>query len=292
MFTMLGAGAIGLKGYSLADSISLARESGFDAVQFDLREAAGLADANGIDHVVSLFADAGVRPGVWNLPVAWRDDSQRDADLAALPRLLEVARALDCPRATSGIMPGSDERTFDDNMAWTVERLRPAAEALATGGCVVGLEFIGPATFRARFAHEFIYTLGGILDLAGHVGTGNVGVLLDAWHLYTSGDSVADMAGLTAARVVAVHVNDAPPNVPVDEQVDDVRALPVETGVIEIVPFMRALREIGFDGPVMPEPFSQALDDLAAGDPSAAAREAARTMTNLWTAAGLRPAGN
>ncbi|MBA2753097.1 MAG: sugar phosphate isomerase/epimerase [Chloroflexia bacterium] len=287
MYTMLGAGAIGLKGYPLADSISLARQSGFDAVQFDLRDAASLAEARGIDHVTSLFADAGVRPGVWNLPVAWRDDARRLDDLAGLPRLMEVARALDCPRATSGIMPGSDERPFAENLAWHVERLGPVAAALARDGCVLGLEFIGPTTFRAPFAHEFIYTLGGIIDLARHLGTGNVGVLLDAWHLYTSGDAVSNMAGLTAADIVAVHVNDAPPGIPIAEQVDNARALPVETGVIEIVPFMRALVDIGFDGPVMPEPFSQALDDLAARDPAAAAREAARTMANLWSAAGL-----
>ncbi len=292
MFTMLSAGAIGLKGYGLADSVALARESGFDAVQFDLREAADLADAEGIDRVVSLFADAGVRPGAWNLPVAWRDDSQRDVDLAALPRLLEVAAALDCRRATSGIMPGSDDRAFDDNMDWTVARLRPAAAALATSGCVLALEFIAPATYRARFTHEFVYTLGGILDIADKVGTGNVGVLLDAWHLYTSGGTVADMTGLTADQVVVVHVNDAPAGIPLDEQIDTVRALPVETGVIEIVAFMHALRDIGYDGPVMPEPFSQALDDLAARDPGAAAREAARTMSNLWSAAGLGPTGS
>ena len=64
--------------------------------------------------------------------------------------------------------------------------------------------------------------------------------------------------------------------------------LPMETGVIDLVGFMRPLREMGYDGPVMPEPFSQRLNDLAATDPEAAVREAARSMDALWRAAGFR----
>jgi sugar phosphate isomerase/epimerase len=71
-----------------------------------------------------------------------------------------------------------------------------------------------------------------------------------------------------------------------------VRALPMETEVIDLVGFMRALREMGYDGPVMPEPFSQRLNDLAATDPPAAAREAARSMDALWRAAGLGMMGD
>lgn len=76
------------------------------------------------------------------------------------------------------------------------------------------------------------------------------------------------------------------------ERVDTLKvALPMETGVIDLVGFMRALREMGYDGPVMPEPFSQRLNDLAATDPEAAAREAARSMDALWWAAGFRVMG-
>ena len=72
------------------------------------------------------------------------------------------------------------------------------------------------------------------------------------------------------------------------ERVDTLNvALPMETGVIDLAGFMRALREMGYDGPVMPEPFSQRINDLAATDPEAAARDAARSMDALWRAAGL-----
>src|SRR5215212_7819992 len=125
------------------------------------------------------------------------------------------------------------------------------------------------------------------MELIAAIGTGNIGVMLDSWRLYASGGSLADLQRLSNDDVVVVHVNDAPAGTERDEQIDTVRTLPMETGVIDLVGFMRALQEMGYDGPVMPEPFSQRINDLAATDPEAAAREAARSMDALWRAAGL-----
>jgi sugar phosphate isomerase/epimerase len=110
-----------------------------------------------------------------------------------------------------------------------------------------------------------------MMQLAADLGTGNVGLLLDAWHLYTSGDSLAVLDTLTAAAIVSVHINDAPAGIPVDELTDTVRCLPLETGVIDLVGFMRKLAGLGYTGPVTTEPFNQRINALAAVDPLAAA---------------------
>lgn len=83
-----------------------------------------------------------------------------------------------------------------------------------------------------------------MLELCDTVGA-NVGLLLDAWHWYTSGNDKADLELLTAKDVVDVHVNDAPAGVPIDEQVDGVRCLPGETGVIDLNTFFRCLAARG-----------------------------------------------
>jgi sugar phosphate isomerase/epimerase len=287
MYATIGPDQLGIRGLSLSDAIALARAAGFAGLSFDSRAAARAVDERGLDTVQDQFAQAGVRPALWNLPVAWRDDDQWQADLRELPRLAATARALGATRTATYMPSGSDERSFQENFDWHVARLRPIAEVLRDEGCQFGIEFIGPKTYRAAFRHEFIHTLDGVMELVAAIGTGNVGVMLDSWHLYTSGGTLADLERLTNHDVVVVHVNDAPAGIARDEQIDTVRTLPMETGVIDLVGFMRALREMGYDGPVMPEPFSQRLTDLAATDPEAAAREAARSMDALWRAAGL-----
>jgi sugar phosphate isomerase/epimerase len=283
----LAPGAIGVRGLTLQQTIDLAKASGFDAIGIDIREVETLVNEGGLDAVRAPFAESGIRPGFWGVPVSWRHDETSDEDLRLLVGRAKLAHDLGCPRALTGVMPGSDERKYAENFAWHIERLRPIARVLADAGCRLGIEFIGPKTLRGKFRHEFVYSLPQFLELAAAIGTGNVGALLDAWHLYTSYGSNADVERLRAEDVVVVHVNDAPPGIPVDEQIDNVRALPLETGVIDIVGFMQALQRIGFDGPVMPEPFSSRLDALGASDPLAAAKEAGRSMDALWTAAGL-----
>jgi sugar phosphate isomerase/epimerase len=292
MYATIGPEALGIRGLSLSDAIALARDAGFAGLSFDSRAAAQVIDEQGLAAVQEQFARAGVKPALWNLPVAWRDDNQWETDLRELPRLARAARNLGATRTATYLPSGSDERPFQENFDWHVARLRPIAEVLRDEGCRFGIEFIGPKTYRAAFRHEFIHTMDGVMDLKSAIGTGNVGVLLDSWHLYTSGGTLADLERLTNDDVVVVHVNDAPAGIGRDEQIDTVRTLPMETGVIDLVGFMRALREMAYDGPVMPEPFSQRINDLAATDPEAAAREAARSMGALWWAAGLRVMGD
>ncbi len=288
MYTTIGPEALGIRGLSLSEAIDLARDAGFAGLSFDSRAAAQVIDEQGLAAVQEQFARAAVKPALWNLPVAWRDDNQWETDLRELPRLATAARNLGATRTATYMPSGSDERPFQENFDWHVARLRPIAEVLRDEGCRFGIEFIGPKTFRAAFRHEFIHTLDGVMELVAAIGTGNVGVMLDSWHLYTSGGTLADLERLTNDDVVVVHVNDAPEGIARDEQIDTMRTLPMETGVIDLVGFMRALREMAYDGPVMPEPFSQHINDLAAIDPKAAAREAARSMETLWRAAGFR----
>lgn len=285
MFKNLSPGAIGIRNLTLADSIELARASGFGGIDFNIREAADLAALRGVEYVQALFAEAGVRPGQWGLPVAWNKDDQWQDDLATLPALAALGRALGCTRTCTWAMPGSDARPFGANFEWHVQRFRPIAQALADEGCSLGIEFIGPKTLRDRFQYAFIYTLGGMMELAHAIGTGNVGLLLDAFHLYTSGGTLDDLEAITAQDIVTVHVNDAVEGVPPDEQMDQVRRLPMETGVIDLPGFMKKLQALGYDGPVTPEPFSARVNAIA--DPLEAARLVAKYMDKMWQAAGL-----
>ncbi len=286
MFKNLSAGAIGIRGLDLAQTIDLARQIGFGGIDFDIRQAATLADQHSVEYVCSLFDRAGVRPGQWGLPVTWNKDDQWEQDLQALPKLAALGKALGCTRTATWCLSGSNERPFRENWTWHVARFRPIAQALADQGCVLGIEFLGPKTIRSRFQHEFIYTLGSMMELAREIGP-NVGLLLDAWHLFTSGDGLEVLDTITAQDVVTVHVNDAPPGLTLDTYMDNDRRLPMETGVVPLPQFIQKLAALGYDGPITPEPFSKRINDVAAQDALAAGLLIAEYMKRLWQAAGL-----
>jgi sugar phosphate isomerase/epimerase len=291
MYTTLGPEALGIRGLSLEEAIDLARQSGFAGLAVDPHAVADAVEERGAEAVREEFARAGVRPALFNLPVAWRDEERWQGDLRDLPRLANAARAIGAERTVTYIPSGSDDRPYDENLAWNVARLRPIAEVLREAGCRFGLEYVGTTTFREGFRHPFIFTLDGARELIAAIGVDNVGLMLDSWHLFASGGTLDDLQRLRNEDIVVVHVNDAPAGIAWDDQIDTVRTLPLETGVIDLVGFMRTVQGLGYDGPVMPEPFSQRINELAAVDSLAAARETSRAMADLWRAAGLVEGG-
>lgn len=287
MFNTLLPGAIGIKGLNLPESIALAREAGFDGVAFDIVEAKEIADTHGVARLRAMFEEAGIRPGNWSPPVNWQNDEIRDQQIANLGPYAELGAALGATNVTTGIMPGTNDRPYDEQYAWLQERLRPYAAALAQSGIRIGIEFISPKTLRDTFTYEFIYTMKDMLAFAKDVGTGNVGVLFDTWHHYCAHGTLEDMDILTPDDVQMVHTNDAPPGIAIDEQQDLVRTLPMETGVIDAPAMLRKLADLGVDCPVGAEPFSQRINELAATDPLAAAKETCGAQNRLFAAAGL-----
>ncbi len=287
MYNTLIADAIGIRGLTLAESIDLAAEAGYQGVNFSIREAKDLADQHGVDHVKAMFAEKGIRPAVWGAPFRWQDAPEREEHLAALPAFAELGAALGAAGTTTGIMPANNERPYDEQYAYLQERLKPFAEVLAAAGVPLGIEFISPKTLRDQFTHQFIYDMKGMLAFAKDLGTGNVGVLFDVWHHYCAHGTLEDLDVLEAKDVILVHSNDAPEGIEIDQQQDLVRRLPMETGVIPAPEMLKKLAAIGFDGPVGAEPFSERINELAATDPLAAAKEVCEAQKTLFQAAGL-----
>lgn len=275
MYANLSPGAIGIR-TDLAGTLDLAARHGWAGADLPAAAAAQLAAEQSPERVAELVAAAGVRLGGWGLPLEWRAPYGRGA-LHELDAQAALAARLGCTRAYTWVMPGSDERPFRENFAFHVAQLRPAAEVLAAHGCRLGLEFIGPRTLRAPLRYGFIYSAEAMLGLAEAIGP-NAGLLLDCYHWYTAAGAPCDIAALRAGDIVYVHVNDAPADTPLDAQLDQVRCLPGATGVIDIAGFLGALRAIGYDGPVTPEPFDRALAELPPDQASASARAAMQAI--------------
>lgn len=283
MYKNLNPGMIGISA-SLSEALEMAVQYGFEGVDLDIPELAGLVRQTSLGEARDLFARTGRRPGNWGLPIDWHGTGEKWAEeLGALRTYAALARDIGALRTTTVVMPWSDERDFDANYAFHVERLKPVAEILGEYGCRFGLEFIGPRTLRQDRKHAFIYTMDGMLALCRDLGP-NVGLLLDLWHWYTSHGTWEDLARLGNDDVVNVHVNDAPAGIPVDEQIDNQRCLPGETGVLDIGRFLAVLDAMGYDGPVTAEPFSARVNALS---PQDALRETSDAMHRAWDSAGI-----
>ena len=285
MFKGLSSGAIGVRVSGLQEAIAAAKLGGFGGVEFNPAEVANLSEQQGVESVLALFAEAGIQPAGFGLPTDWRSSEENwQKGLAELPRLAKAAGAIGGGRCSTWIMPCSNERAFDANWRFHVERFKPIAEILGEHGCSLGLEFIGPKTLRDSQKYPFVHTLWGMIALGAGIGP-NVGLLLDCWHWYTAHNTVEDIPLLKPEQVVYVHVNDAPLGVDVDAQVDNVRCLPGETGVIDIAGFLQALQTIGYGGPVTPEPFKKELGELP--DDATRLKTVGQTMDTIFQRAGL-----
>lgn len=284
MFRCASWGPIGVKPESFEAGLDLAAKVGFEGHDVPIGPAADYVERQQAEAFVELYRSRGLRLGPWGFPVDWKGEEESwRAGLKQLPRLAAAGQKVGATRSATWVPSWSETRAHDENFAWHIERFQPAAAILADHGCSLGLEFIGPKTLRADKPHEFISDLPGMLELCAAIGP-NVGLLLDCWHWYTSGGDAAQLEGLAAEQVVNVHVNDAPPGIDRDEQIDSVRLLPAASGVIDIATFLRQLERMGYDGPVIVEPFNQELREM---DDEAAARRTKESLDRSWAQAGL-----
>ncbi len=284
MFKNLSPAAVGIKA-NFQQTLDLARRFGFGGMDLPVAEIATLTDQRGAQAIRAQLAAATLKLGAFRCPTNFRaDEATLETGLAQLPRLAKAAAAVGGARCGASIAPASDALDYAANFELHVSRLEPIARILKDHGIRFGIEFIGPKSARRGKKHEFIWNMGGALELCDAIGAGNVGLLLDSWHWHTSRATTEDIRKLKPDDIVCVHVNDAPPGIATDDLPDQPRELPAATGTIDLKGFLQALQAIGYDGPVTPEPFRK---DLATRPADQTAKLAAESMDKLWALAGL-----
>lgn len=258
MLRCLNPGHIHVTVDSVENAIEFCKIGGFDCIALTPKL---VNEMPAEDFKAELF-ECHVAPGAWGLPVNWRG-SQEDFDksMAEFSAQCAAMQAVGATRCATWIMPGSNDMDTAEYRKFHIDRLTPVAKVLADHGMSFGMEFIGPKTLRDSLKYQFVYKMEDMLALGEEIGD-NVGLLVDAFHLYTSGGAMSDLAKIPAEKIVLVHINDAKIGRSADEQIDGERELPCATGVIPIGDFMRALRSTGYLGPVEAEPFDSALKAL------------------------------
>ena len=266
------SGAASFEGF-----VQAAYVAGFPAIEAGLGDMSHYAEVHGLDGLRRLLGERQLQIGSTSLPVDWRgDEAKFRSQLEALPESMQLCQALGITRMCTWVPPRWDVR-YDEAFAFARERFAAIADAIAPYSMRLGLEFVGPQGGFARQKYKFTTTLAEMLHLIAAIGRDNVGLLLDSYHLYASGATLAEISSLPGRLVVQMHVNDAYVGVPAAELEDLKRLLPGE-GAIPLVPMLRALASTGYDWTVSVETFSV---DLKALGPVEAARAAKAAIDSV-----------
>jgi len=275
MYRVFAGAPIGVR-VGFEEAVELAAHFGFEGVALDT----GYAMQNSAEAVVQMLEEHGLLAGAWGLPVKLLAPEQDyRAQFEQLPAVAACCGRIGALRASTWVPCASDEAPYDELFKLLLDRVTEIAAVLNEQDARLGLEFVGPATSRVGKKYEFIHTMDQMLDLCGAVETGNVGLLLDAFHLFTGGGQMDDVLGLSDDQIVNVHVNDGMGGVSPDEQIDGVRELPGAGGAFDCRRFLANLKQIGYSGPVMVEPFCQRLREMPAEQAIGATKEA---LDSVW----------
>jgi sugar phosphate isomerase/epimerase len=245
----------------LTEAIEATLSYGFEGIDVQIELVNPLAQGMGLKYCQQIIQVDGLKPGSWVLPTRWRTDDETlfQKDLAELAELSQLAHDVGYTGVTTAVSPASETRAMPENLEWCKARLQQIADVVGQHGHRLGLEYLATETLRKNVQHDFVHDLAGLKQLVEAIGRDNVGYVLDSWHWHLAGETADDIRSLKPEQIVTVHVSDAPEDVPNDEQIDNVRRLPGSTGVIDIGSFMQAVNDIGYEGPLVAEPFAAGL---------------------------------
>jgi len=262
-FTLaLTPGSMGVTVKSQRELNDLAFRHGFESVEPRGEEFASMSPAQ-LDEILADRVEKKLAWAATGLPVDFRKDEALFREgLAGLPRIAAALQKAGADRIGTWLSPAHAELTYRKNFDQHASRLREIAKVLGDHGLRIGLEYVGTQLLLVGQRYPFLHSLAETRELIAEIGTGNVGLVLDSWHWWTAGDTVEDLLTLENKDVVSVDLNDAPAGLEKRDQLDNARELPAATGVINVAPFVNALRQMAYDGPIRPEPFNKALNEL------------------------------
>jgi len=264
MYKSLNAGLVGIQAKGFEDTLAIAKQFGYGAVSYNPESL----EAEGVDvyKALDLMGQYGIIISDFGFPVSITNQEAFNESFSKLEKTARFAAKLGIHRTTTWMMSSSKELEYAENFRFHTKIFKLIAEVLREYDVRFGVEFLGPKGARTAYRYPFIHTIDKMLELCDAVGTGNIGLLLDAHHAYTSGLKGAAFAKYIRDEkdIVLVHINDSAPNIPLDEIPDSPRYYPGEpgSGGNDLKAFMQALANLKYTGPVVAEPFSKTLNGL------------------------------
>jgi sugar phosphate isomerase/epimerase len=213
----------------------------------------------GLPRAVRVLRDAGLRVSSLhvggNFPAP--SEPERRARLDDNRRAIEEAAELGAEVFSLRAGPPPD-RDIDAGRAMVeegIERLMPYAEQ---NGVTLGLEPLHPVWAAER---SVVVTLGEANAILGRLGSPQVGVVIDVYHVWWDPDLFTQIER-AAGRIVGFHVDDWP----VPNKYPLMSRAMMGDGIIELRRIKSAVDEAGYVGPIEVEIFNQAIWDMPGND--------------------------
>jgi sugar phosphate isomerase/epimerase len=264
---------------AFVDRLAPARDAGFQGVSVQPMDvAAFFGDGHSPADLGRLVGDHGLALAEFDAVTTWDDDHDPPAEWGAAGTAMKAGTSENLVPLAAAVGARSisivEYYGVDLGLDRAASAFARTCDLAAEHGLLVTLEFL-PWTG--------VPTLGAAIDIVQAAGRGNGGVLVDSWHLFRSGATLADLAAMPGALLGYVQIDDAPSRGEDDmaEETTHRRLVPGE-GDLDLVGFVRTLGDLGYAGPIGVEVYS---DALGAQPPADAARRCAESTRLVLDAA-------
>jgi len=240
-------GATTLKA-DLATDIAVAGKAGFDFVEIWAAKLIGYLDRGGLPALRRDLRRAEVTPATLNSVerITFNDPSGHIRMLEEFQRLCRVAEAIGCE--TILVVPSPRPKRVSDGAIEreSVRVLRELSRMAKPHGVRLAYEFLG-------FADCTVNSLAQCAAIVEKVARPNVGLVLDTFHFFAGGSTLASIRAVDPRNIFMVHLNDVE-RAPRRKMHDALRLYPGK-GIIPLRGILRELRGIGYTGQMSVEIF-------------------------------------
>jgi len=240
-------GATTLKA-DLATDIAVAGKAGFDFVEIWAAKLIGYLDRGGLPALRRDLRRAEVTPATLNSVerITFNDPSGHIRMLEEFQRLCRVAEAIGCE--TILVVPSPRPKRVSDGAIEreSVRALRELSRLAKPHGVRLAYEFLG-------FADCTVNSLAQCAAIVEKVARPNVGLVLDTFHFFAGGSTLASIRAVDPRHIFMVHLNDVE-RAPRRKMHDALRLYPGK-GIIPLRGILRELRGIGYTGQMSVEIF-------------------------------------
>lgn len=223
---------------SLPEQIRVAAEAGYEGIEIWVKDVVSYLERGGaLAELRRIAGDEGI--AFANAIAFWKwadtDARERAGAIELAVREAEWLAELGCPSAAAppfGDVEGVTTERFAGRYGELARRIRPL-------GVDPLLEFWGRSRALSRLEEA--------IAVSERTDAADTKLLLDPFHLYTGGSSLASVSRLGGDRIGIVHVNDYPADPPRESIQDSDRVFPGE-GVFPSGEFASLLQAAGYRG--------------------------------------------